>query len=114
MRWECGAGRQLHPPRRDACSNQRAYRMTNFQRVKALMDEHRLTRQQVADLLGLNKQAVDSWFFSHKSRGYRQPSDQTIELLELKLRAMQLDPRSTTIAGQTAFLSDLRAQAQEE
>lgn len=61
--------------------------MTNFQRIKQLMDEHGLSRQQVADLIGCRIQAVHSWHFSPDAQGHRKPSNQIIELLELKLRA---------------------------
>lgn len=59
--------------------------MTNLQQLQALMDEHHLSRLQVAQLLGLKKQAVDSWHFSPESKGYRAMPDQSLELLRYKL-----------------------------
>ena len=47
------------------------------------MDEHRLSRQAVADLLGVRKSAVDSWFFSPETQGHRQMPAQSLQLLRL-------------------------------
>ena len=57
--------------------------MTHLNQLQALMDEHRLSRQQVADLLGVRKSAVDSWFFSTETQGHREMPAQSLQLLRL-------------------------------
>jgi len=53
----------------------------NIQTLKALMAEHDLSRRQVATLLRVYKQRVDSWCM-----GNRQMPDQLLELLQYKIK----------------------------
>ena len=57
--------------------------MTHLTQLQELMDEHSLSRQQVADLLGVRKSAVDSWFFSPDTQGHREMRAQSLQLLRL-------------------------------
>ena len=57
--------------------------MTHLTQLQELMDEHSLSRQQVADLLGVRKSAVDSWFFSPDTQGHREMPAQSLQLLRL-------------------------------
>ena len=57
--------------------------MTHLTDLQVLMDEHHLSRQQVADLLGVRKSAVDSWFFSPETQGHREMPAQSLQLLRL-------------------------------
>ena len=56
--------------------------MTNLTELKALIDKHHLSRQAVADLLGVRKSAVDSWFFSPETQGHREMPAQSLQLLQ--------------------------------
>lgn len=55
----------------------------NTQRLKDLMDKHRLSPAEVAELLNRSPQTVLEWRCSN----HRIISDNNLELLELKLAA---------------------------
>ena len=57
--------------------------------LKSLMTQHSLSRQQVADLLGIRVATVHCWFSSPGSSNYRAPPARMVELLELKLQARE-------------------------
>lgn len=59
--------------------------MTNLSQLQAMMQEHGLSRLQVSQLLGVRKSAVDSWFFSPETQGYRSMPDQSLSLLQYRL-----------------------------
>ena len=56
----------------------------NKDKLQRIMAGHGLNRHQVAELLGVRKSTVDTWFMSGK--GFRNMPDNTLELLELKLK----------------------------
>jgi len=57
--------------------------------LQSLMDLHHLSRQEVADLLGLRVATVHCWFSSPGSTNHRAPPARMVELLELKLHARE-------------------------
>ena len=57
--------------------------------IQSLMTLHHLSRQQVADLLGIRVATVHCWFSSPGSTNYRAPPARMVELLELKLQARE-------------------------
>ena len=59
-------------------------RMTTLQ---SLMSQHHLSRQDVADILGIRVATVHCWFSNPGSTNYRAPPARMVELLELKLHA---------------------------
>lgn len=55
----------------------------NKDKLQVLMTKHNLNRYDVADLVGVRKSTVDTWFMS--SKGFRNMPDNLLELLTLKL-----------------------------
>jgi DNA-directed RNA polymerase specialized sigma24 family protein len=55
-------------------------------RLRFLMSEHALTRARVAELLGVQKNTVDSWLAPASASCSRSIPAHRVELLEYKLR----------------------------
>lgn len=60
---------------------------SNTQRLKDLMSQHKLSPEQVSELLGRSVQTVREWRCDNKNN----ISDNNLELLELKLAARSND-----------------------
>lgn len=58
--------------------------MTRSQDLRRLMDEHGLTRRDVAQMTGHSYETVLGWMTRSPVR-HREPSRQVIELIRLKL-----------------------------
>jgi len=58
--------------------------MSNKIKLTKIIQEHKLTRQTVADMLLVQKSTVDNWL-AH-STGFREMPDNVMELLEIKIR----------------------------
>ena len=56
----------------------------NKDKLIEIMDKHDLDRYQVADLVGVRKSTVDTWFMNGK--GFRNMPDNVLDLLELKIK----------------------------
>lgn len=61
-------------------------------RIRKLRDQHRLTRQQIADLTGASLRAVCHWLVDPSKDEHRSPSEQTLRLLELQLKQRRPRP----------------------
>lgn len=57
----------------------------NGERLHELIREHGLSRQDVADILGVPLNTVHNWLKKTTSPSQRNMSDQMLELLEIKL-----------------------------
>lgn len=55
----------------------------NKDKLTKIMNEHNLDRYDVAQITGVRKSTVDTWFMS--SKGFRNMPDNVLELLELKI-----------------------------
>ncbi len=57
----------------------------NASKLRQLKAQHELTRQDVADLLGVSPYTVKSWLLHEGSEAYRPMGDRELEFLNLKL-----------------------------
>lgn len=60
--------------------------MDNAGKLRKLMDEHCLTRSDVARLTSSSESAVDSWLAPKQAKWRREMPDNKLELARLKLR----------------------------
>ena len=59
--------------------------MNARERLIELMLEFKLERREIADLVKVKRETVDSWLLSHESKNHTEVPEMAIELLELKL-----------------------------
>jgi len=61
--------------------------MNNRERLIGLMREHQLDRMDVAELVRVRREQVDSWLLPGEAPRHEDVPEMAIELLELKLAA---------------------------
>lgn len=61
--------------------------MDNSERLKGLMREHQLSRPQVALLLDVARQTVDSWLAPPSATSHRNMPDNMLRLLQFTIQA---------------------------
>ncbi len=59
--------------------------MNNVKRLKKIMNDHGLTRNETAYILGVKKQTVDGWLTPEEKPSYRKMANAYIDLLTLKM-----------------------------
>lgn len=59
--------------------------MTTKKPLKSLIQQHKLKRQEVADLLGVSITTIHSWLLPITSKAHRPMPKPMLELLRLKL-----------------------------
>ncbi len=62
-------------------------KLTNSDRLRLLKEEHTLTTQDVADLLGVSHYTVKSWLLHADSEAARAMKDRDLMFLRLRLAA---------------------------
>lgn len=61
--------------------------MTNQTKLRALIEQHGLTRKQISELASVSERTVRSWLIEKSDKHhYRDMPDRAIELIELKLK----------------------------
>lgn len=60
--------------------------MTNQEKLKYLREKYNLTYADISTLLNVSWHTVKSWLVPLSSKRHRNISDNTLELLELKLK----------------------------
>lgn len=63
--------------------------MNNREKFLSMVVDNELDRTEVAELLKVDRQQVDSWMLSPESAHHEEIPDMAIELLELKLKLRQ-------------------------
>ena len=67
--------------------------MNNRDRLIDLINEHKLARIDVAEMLRVSRETVDRWLLTTESKCHEDVPEMAIELLELKLGVKPLNPR---------------------
>ena len=59
--------------------------MNNRDRLMDIMTEKELDRMEIAELVKVRRDEVDTWLLSNESKNHKEVPDMAIELLEIKL-----------------------------
>ncbi len=60
--------------------------MNNRERLFDLISEYKLEKREIAELVKVTVETIESWMVSHESHHFEEMPDMAIELLELKLK----------------------------
>lgn len=59
--------------------------MNNRERLMEIISDNSLERREIAELLKVKQEEVDSWLLSPESKNHAAMPDMAVELLELKM-----------------------------
>ena len=62
--------------------------MTNREKLKQMLVQHKITKHQAAAMLSVSYWAVDSWLLRESSQRHRPMPDNMIELMQYKIREL--------------------------